>query len=86
MGIRARGLLTAGALAAAMIATTLAAGAAPAQADAGLPRLDITGVYVAGVSSGGFMATQLQVAYSGTFDGGGSAWWRRVDHPVMSER
>jgi poly(3-hydroxybutyrate) depolymerase len=43
---------------------------APASAAAsGLPRLDITGVYVTGVSSGGFMATQLQVAYSGTFDG-----------------
>jgi poly(3-hydroxybutyrate) depolymerase len=41
-------------------------------ADAGpLPGLDITGVYVTGVSSGGFMATQLQVAYSGLFDGAG---------------
>jgi poly(3-hydroxybutyrate) depolymerase len=36
-----------------------------------LPRLDITGDYVTGVSSGAFMATQLQVAYSGTFDGAG---------------
>jgi poly(3-hydroxybutyrate) depolymerase len=60
-------------------AITLAAGltmsgvaaAGPARAAAGLPRLDITGVYVTGVSSGGFMATQLQVAYSGTFDGAG---------------
>ena len=44
----------------------------PASAStAGLSRLDITGVYVTGVSSGGFMATQLQVAYSGTFDGAG---------------
>jgi poly(3-hydroxybutyrate) depolymerase len=41
-----------------------------AHAAAGIP-LDITGVYVTGVSSGGFMATQLQVAYSGTFDGAG---------------
>jgi hypothetical protein len=40
-------------------------------ASPGLPRLDITGVYVTGVSSGGFMATQLQVAYSGTFAGAG---------------
>ncbi len=36
-----------------------------------LPGYDITGVYVAGVSSGGFLATQLQVAYSATFDGAG---------------
>ena len=45
---------------------------APAEASSpALPRLDITGVYVTGVSSGGFMATQLQVAYSATFDGAG---------------
>jgi poly(3-hydroxybutyrate) depolymerase len=62
----ARSLLTTLALTASALAT-----AAPAQAAASLPRLDITGVYVTGVSSGGFMATQLQVAYSGTFDGAG---------------
>src|ERR1035441_6556424 len=46
--------------------------AAPAHASSSsLPRLDITGLYVTGVSSGGFMATQLQVAYSATFDGAG---------------
>ncbi|GAA3060393.1 extracellular catalytic domain type 2 short-chain-length polyhydroxyalkanoate depolymerase [Streptomyces glomeratus] len=46
--------------------------ATPAQAATPpLPGLNITGTYVAGVSSGGFMATQLQVAYSGTFDGAG---------------
>ena len=45
---------------------------APAQAAApGLPHLDITGDYVTGVSSGAFMATQLQVAYSATFSGAG---------------
>ncbi len=75
MRIRARGLITSAALAAAMIAATLAgtapAFAAPAQAAGALPRLDITGVYVTGVSSGGFMATQLQVAYSAVFDGAG---------------
>jgi len=61
-----------------LAALTAAAGlaalclAAPAQASSSaLPRLDITGVYVTGVSSGGFMATQLQVAYSATFDGAG---------------
>lgn len=36
---------------------------------AGLPKLRISGHYVAGISSGGFMATQLQVAHSATFDG-----------------
>jgi len=57
-----------------LLAATLAAGgaAAPAGASApGLPGLNITGVYVTGVSAGGFMATQLQVAYSATFDGAG---------------
>lgn len=43
------------------------AGAAPAAAavsGGALPVLNVSGVYVAGVSSGGYMATQLQVAYS----------------------
>jgi hypothetical protein len=56
---------------AALLSAAALTGAGPAQAAAGLQRLDITGVYVTGVSSGGFMATQLQVAYSGTFDGAG---------------
>lgn len=44
----------------------------PAQASTPpLPHLNITGDYVTGVSSGGFMATQLQVAYSATFQGAG---------------
>jgi hypothetical protein len=53
--------------------TTLTAGAvSPAQAGTGsLPRLNISGVYVTGASSGGYMATQLQVAYSNTFQGAG---------------
>ena len=40
-------------------------------AAAPLPRLNISGVYVTGASSGGYMATQLQVAYSDTFQGAG---------------
>ena len=43
--------------------TTVAAGA--------LPRLNISDVYVTGASSGGYMATQLQVAYSDAFQGAG---------------
>ncbi|WP_280267293.1 extracellular catalytic domain type 2 short-chain-length polyhydroxyalkanoate depolymerase [Nocardia wallacei] len=45
--------------------------AAHATPQSGLPRLDITDTYVTGVSSGGFLATQLAVAYSGTFAGAG---------------
>ena len=71
MGKRRRWWRTSGALGAAILAVSLAAVAAPAEASTGLPKLNITGVYVTGVSSGGFMATQLQVAYSATFDGAG---------------
>ena len=71
MRFRTRGVLASGTVAVALMAVTAAVGAAPARAQSGLPTLDITGVYVTGVSSGGFMATQLQVAYSGTFDGAG---------------
>jgi poly(3-hydroxybutyrate) depolymerase len=63
-----RGVAALGA-AAALVGVGLSA---PAQAAVpSLPDLNITGTYVTGVSSGGFMATQLQVAYSGTFDGAG---------------
>jgi poly(3-hydroxybutyrate) depolymerase len=71
MRIRARRLFTPCSVAAVAVVAVLAAATAPAQAQTGLPRLDITGVYVTGVSSGGFMATQLQVAYSATFHGAG---------------
>lgn len=44
----------------------------PAHADGNaLPSLNITGTYVTGISSGGYMASQLQVAYSATFQGAG---------------
>jgi poly(3-hydroxybutyrate) depolymerase len=69
MRTRARNALAAGGIAVALAALATAAG--PAQAATALPRLNITGVYVTGVSSGGFMARQLQVAYSATFDGAG---------------
>lgn len=69
-GLR-RALITASAAAMAATGLILASPTA-AHASAGpLPGYDITGVYVVGVSSGGFLATQLQVAYSGTFDGAG---------------
>jgi poly(3-hydroxybutyrate) depolymerase len=56
----------------AALLAVLAPGTANAASAGPLPSYDITGVYVAGVSSGGFLATQLQVAYSGTFDGAGT--------------
>ncbi|GAA4072648.1 extracellular catalytic domain type 2 short-chain-length polyhydroxyalkanoate depolymerase [Actinomadura miaoliensis] len=43
----------------------------PAAAADSLPRLNISAAYVSGVSSGGYMADQLHVAYSGTFKGAG---------------
>ena len=66
-----RRLLRRAVLPAAVVLATIAIAAPAAASPAGLPHLDITGVYVSGVSSGGFMATQLQVAYSATFDGAG---------------
>ncbi|WP_021597630.1 extracellular catalytic domain type 2 short-chain-length polyhydroxyalkanoate depolymerase [Actinomadura welshii] len=51
-------------------ATVAAAPASAAVAEA-LPRHSISTSYVSGVSSGGYMADQLHVAYSGTFKGAG---------------
>jgi poly(3-hydroxybutyrate) depolymerase len=48
--------------------TGLSTASAGARTD-GLPRLTITANYVAGISSGGYMATQLQVAHSSRFAG-----------------
>jgi hypothetical protein len=65
-------------VAAAVIALVAVAGSgqsrlgAPADAAAGtLPRLNVPATYVTGISSGGYMATQLQVAYSGRLSGAG---------------
>jgi len=41
------------------------------QAVTKLPALNISSDYVTGISSGGYMATQLQVAYSSRFSGAG---------------
>ncbi|MFF5970238.1 poly(3-hydroxybutyrate) depolymerase [Streptomyces sp. NPDC012769] len=46
-----------------------AAAAAPAPVPGSLTPYDVSSVYTAGISSGGYMATQLHVAYSGTFSG-----------------
>ncbi|MGW7343875.1 extracellular catalytic domain type 2 short-chain-length polyhydroxyalkanoate depolymerase [Streptomyces sp. NPDC054854] len=65
-----------GRVAAVLALVTLAATAAPVVAAPAVPPSPgelkpyaVDGVYSAGVSSGGYMATQLHVAYSGTFDG-----------------
>lgn len=55
----------------AVLAAALGLTAPAHAAEPGLPRLNITDTYVTGISSGGFMASQLQVAYSGTFKGAG---------------
>ena len=55
-------------LAAASLSISLAA--VPPQPGA-LTKYDITDTYVSGLSSGGFMANQLHVAYSGLFQGAG---------------
>ena len=50
---------------------TAPAGAKPKHApnDDGLPQINVSQNYVAGISSGGYMATQLQVAHSSRFSG-----------------
>ncbi|SNR93753.1 extracellular catalytic domain type 2 short-chain-length polyhydroxyalkanoate depolymerase [Actinomadura mexicana] len=56
--------------AAALALATVSASPASAAA-ATLPRHSISASYVSGVSSGGYMADQLHIAYSGTFRGAG---------------
>ncbi|WP_433473330.1 extracellular catalytic domain type 2 short-chain-length polyhydroxyalkanoate depolymerase [Spirillospora sp. CA-142024] len=57
--------------AAALALATVTASPASAAAPAALPRHTISASFVSGVSSGGYMADQLHVAYSGTFKGAG---------------
>ena len=70
--VRRRLAVLAAALGVAMAGLTAgqAAQAAPAAGSA-LPRLAATGTYVTGISSGGYMATQLQVAHSSRIRGAG---------------
>lgn len=53
------------------IATGVAFAAVPSPTPGTLSGYHVGAVYVAGVSSGGYMANQLHVAYSGTFKGAG---------------
>lgn len=63
------GLAIATGLAAASLSISTAA--VPAPQPGALGRHDITGTYVSGLSSGGYLANQLHVAYSGLFQGAG---------------
>lgn len=56
-------------LAAASLSISLAA--VPPPQSGALTKYNVTGTYVSGLSSGGFMANQLHVAYSGLFQGAG---------------
>jgi poly(3-hydroxybutyrate) depolymerase len=56
-------------LAAASLSMSIAA--VPAPQPGSLAKYNVTGTYVSGLSSGGFMANQLHVAYSGLFQGAG---------------
>lgn len=68
LGVRGRAVaVLALALLGALVAPPGAAAVPPVPGE--LKSYAVDGVYSAGISSGGYMATQLHVAYSGTFDG-----------------
>nr|BFE37299.1 PHB depolymerase family esterase [Actinomadura rugatobispora] len=73
MRIRMRKVLPAMAAAVGLAAASLsvAQAAVPSPTPGTLTKYDISGTYVSGLSSGGFMANQLHVAYSGVFKGAG---------------
>ncbi|MFF8837406.1 fibronectin type III domain-containing protein [Streptomyces sp. NPDC015130] len=66
-------LLVAGLAAVGLAATTVggATAAVPTPTPGALQQYDISATYVSGLSSGGFMANQLHVAYSDVFEGAG---------------
>jgi poly(3-hydroxybutyrate) depolymerase len=69
LGLVAATLVALLALAAAVLTTAPRGETAAATPE--LPRLNVPATYVAGISSGGYMATQLQVAYSSRLRGAG---------------
>jgi poly(3-hydroxybutyrate) depolymerase len=73
--MRTRKLFLAAVLAVAGLAATtslsLARAEVPPPTQGALGKYDISATYVSGLSSGGFMANQLHVAYSGVFRGAG---------------
>ncbi|MEX0172120.1 fibronectin type III domain-containing protein [Streptomyces sp. LMG1-1-1.1] len=71
--MKIRKLLVAALAAFGIAATTVggATAAVPAPTPGSLQRYDISATYVSGLSSGGFMANQMHVAYSDVFKGAG---------------
>ena len=71
--MRLRKVLLGLAIAIGVAATSLSisTAAVPAPQPGTLARYDITGTYVSGLSSGGFLANHLHVAYSSVFQGAG---------------
>ncbi len=71
MRLRIRQGLWAAVAAAALATTSLSVvhAAVPPPTTAPLAKYDVSATYVSGVSSGGFMANQLHVAYSSVFQG-----------------
>jgi predicted esterase len=68
--------------------TTTAAAAPKKAGSGGLPQLNIGETYVAGISSGGYMATQLQVAHSSRIAGAAifsaGPYWCAMDSVVVA--
>jgi poly(3-hydroxybutyrate) depolymerase len=68
--------------------TTTAAAAPKKAGSGGLPQLNIGKTYVAGISSGGYMATQLQVAHSSRIAGAAifsaGPYWCAMDSVVVA--
>jgi poly(3-hydroxybutyrate) depolymerase len=70
------------------LTTTAGAAPEPAPGGDGLPRLNVSGTYVAGISSGGYLATQLQVAYSSRVAGAAvfsaGPYWCALNNVVVA--
>ncbi|SDY30844.1 Esterase PHB depolymerase [Modestobacter sp. DSM 44400] len=87
-GALRRRLAVLGAAVVAVAALTVGETAQAAPAGGALPRLAVTGNFVTGISSGGYMATQLQVAYSSRFRGAGvfsaGPYWCAQDNVAIA--
>jgi poly(3-hydroxybutyrate) depolymerase len=71
MRLRNAFLVLAAATGLAAASLSMSTAAVPAPQPGSLGGYDITGTYVSGLSSGGYLANQLHVAYSGLFQGAG---------------
>lgn len=71
MRLRTVFLALAAATGLAVTSLAISTAAVPPPQSGTLTKYDITGTYVSGLSSGGYLANQLHVAYSGVFQGAG---------------